>query len=370
MALYKRGGVWWYEFEFNSERIRRSSQTTNKRVAEQVEAAYRTQLAKGEVGIETRKPVPTLREFGPRFEQEIEIHCAEKPNTVEFYRRKLKILLANDTLARMRLNRIEEAAIEAYTQARGRTSSRRNQLFAPGSINRELATLRRLLRLAHEWKLIQRIPRVRLLRGEKNREFVMSHQQEKNYLSVCPPLLCDIATLLVDTGLRLGEALSLAWPQVHLNPANGAKFGYLTVLSGKAKSRKSRNVPLSERVVTILKQQLPVESGLVFKRKDGSPLRNSDLGHMHASVRALLKLPADCVLHSLRHTFGTRLGEAGADAFTIMRLMGHSTVTVSQRYVHPSREAVELAFERMTTLNLQRVPTNPPTVGMGNAPVV
>jgi hypothetical protein len=49
------------------------------------------------------------------------------------------------------------------------------------------------------------------------------------------------------------------------------------------------------------------------------------------------------------------LGEAGADAFTIMRLMGHSNVTVSQRYVHPSPEAVELAFERLTVLNMQKV---------------
>ena len=50
------------------------------------------------------------------------------------------------------------------------------------------------------------------------------------------------------------------------------------------------------------------------------------------------------------------MGEAGADAFTIMKLMGHSTVTVSQRYVHPSPEAVELAFERLTAMNLRRVP--------------
>jgi integrase len=54
-------------------------------------------------------------------------------------------------------------------------------------------------------------------------------------------------------------------------------------------------------------------------------------------------MPADFVLHSFRHTFGTRLGETGADAFTIMRLMGHSTVTVSLRYVHPSPEAMENA---------------------------
>jgi site-specific recombinase XerD len=67
------------------------------------------------------------------------------------------------------------------------------------------------------------------------------------------------------------------------------------------------------------------------------------------------------VLHSLRHTFGTRLGESGADAFAIMRLKGHSTVTVSHRYVHPSPESVELFFERLTAMNLRRVPTSFPT---------
>jgi site-specific recombinase XerD len=59
----------------------------------------------------------------------------------------------------------------------------------------------------------------------------------------------------------------------------------------------------------------------------------------------------------LRHTFGTRLGESGADPFTIMRLMGHFTVTVSQRYVHPSPAAVELAYERLMALNRQKVAT-------------
>jgi uncharacterized protein YdeI (YjbR/CyaY-like superfamily) len=45
------------------------------------------------------------------------------------------------------------------------------------------------------------------------------------------------------------------------------------------------------------------------------------------------------------------LGEAGADAFTIMRVMGHSTVTASQKYVHPTPEAVERAFERLEAMN-------------------
>ena len=55
--------------------------------------------------------------------------------------------------------------------------------------------------------------------------------------------------------------------------------------------------------------------------------------------------------HSFRHTFGTRLGESGADAFTIMKLMGHSSVTVSQKYVYPSPEAMERAVERLEALN-------------------
>lgn len=183
------------------------------------------------------------------------------------------------------------------------------------------------------------------------------------------PLL-DVSVLLLDTGLRLGEALTMEWPQVRLEPAQGAKFGYLTVLSGKAKSRKSRNVPLSERVVAMLRKLEPKETGHVFRREDGGPLTADRLDQQHARIRGLLKLPADFVLHSLRHAFGTRLGESGADAFTIMRLMGHSTVTVSRRYLHPSPEAVERAFERLNAMNLQRVPTNSPTAGQADSSAV
>jgi integrase len=298
------------------------------------------------------------------------VQCAEKPRTVEFYKAKLKTLLEDETLASARLDTIDEAAIESYVQARSRVKSRRKKALAPGSINRELATLRRLLRLAQEWKEIARVPKVRLLRGEHHREFVLSPLHEPAYLAACPMPLADVSLLLLDTGLRLGEALSLEWPQVKLNPARGAKFGYLTVSPGKAKNGRGRNVPLSERVVAMLRSREPQGSGLVFRREDGSEFTQSTLDYHHAAVRKLLKMPSDFVLHSLRHTFGTRLGEAGADAFTIMRLMGHSTVTVSQRYVHPSPESVELAYERLTVMNLQRVPTNSPTVVTGEASAI
>ena len=66
-------------------------------------------------------------------------------------------------------------------------------------------------------------------------------------------------------------------------------------------------------------------------------------------------MPAEFVVYSLRHTYGTRLGEAGADAFTIMRLTGHCSVTVSQRYVHPTRESLERAVKRLQTMNTQAI---------------
>ncbi len=75
------------------------------------------------------------------------------------------------------------------------------------------------------------------------------------------------------------------------------------------------------------------------------------LGKMHGSVRWVLNLSKEFVLHSLRHTMLIRFCESGADAFTIVRVAGHSNVVVSQRYIHPSPESVERAFQRLEVLN-------------------
>jgi len=56
----------------------------------------------------------------------------------------------------------------------------------------------------------------------------------------------------------------------------------------------------------------------------------------------------------------TRLGMLGVDAFTIMKIAGHSSITISQRYVHPSPESVERAFEKLEVSNQL-----PPRIGVG-----
>jgi integrase len=364
MAVYKRGKIWWYKFNWNGKPIRESTKQGNMRVAEQIEAAKRTALAKGEVGIKERCPSPTLADFAPKFSAAIETTCAEKPATVSFYKAKLKTLVKH--LGARRLEEIEEAEIELYTQMRTKVKSRRKRALSPASVNRELATLRRLLRMAHEWKILGRVPRIHLLRGEHQREFTLDHQQEKLYLEAAEAYgdLRDVAQVLLDTGLRIRECLTLEWTDVRLEPAEGAQHGYLTVRRKNAKNSKSRNVPLTARVVAVLRRRSPASGGLVFHRADGQGLCQTWLNQQHCDLRTLLKMPADFVPHSFRHTFGTRLGETGADAFTIMKLMGHSTVTISQRYVHPSPEAMESAVTRMEGWNgrMRGVGTNLGTV--------
>jgi len=347
MSIFKRGSVYWFHFMFNGEHVQRSTKQGNPKVARQIEAAHRTALAMGEVGIEARKPAPIFKEFAERFVSHVEARHENKPQTVAFYAAKLSRLLEYAPIGSARLDRIDEGLIEAYIVER-RAS------VGPATVNRELATLRRMLRLAQEWKEIQRVPRIRLLSGERTREFVLSRQQEAIFLSACPQPLHDIAVLMLETGLRIGEALHLEWSDVTLRPLNGARFGFIRIREGKSKNAK-RVIPLTDRAAALLLGRWNTRtSAVVFGNREGQPYVGTSINHLHQTVcnpkvngKRKRIFPRDFVLHSLRHTMLTRLGESGVDAFTIMRIAGHSSITVSQRYIHPTPEAVERAFERL-----------------------
>jgi integrase len=197
---------------------------------------------------------------------------------------------------------------------------------------------------------------------------------ERAYLAACPPILRDVATLLIDSGLRVGEAINLRWPDVHLDPISNSRYGWIQVRDGKSKNAK-RAVPLVPRSHKLLREKwdsiveeqkkareqsdpVPSISEWVFPGDSQErPILATSLAHMHTKVcrpiidgKQVFSFPEKFVLHGLRHTFLTRLGESGADAFTIMKVAEHSSVTVSQRYVHPTSGTVELAFERMERL--------------------
>jgi integrase len=140
-----------------------------------------------------------------------------------------------------------------------------------------------------------------------------------------------------------------------LDAANGKRLGFLFVREGKSKNAR-RHVSLTSRVQEMLvNRSLESKSEYVFASYAGKPYLVTSLDHLHKKVKGDLQLPNDCVLHSLRHTFLTRFGEAGADAFTIKKVAGHSSVTISQRYILPTPEGQERAFERFANLNHEAV---------------
>jgi integrase len=208
MSVYKRGRVYWYNFEFQGKRHQGTARLRNERLARQFEAKLRSDLALGLVGLTQLKPGPTLEKYAKQFREYVQTNNINHPWTVAFYEEKLARLLDYNPLAGCRLAHIEEPLIEEYKR-------HRRKKVGIATVNRELATLRRALHLAyHTFKLITRVPKITLLAGEVEREFVLSYAEEEAYLAAAEPTLHDFAVLSLDTGVRAGEGVSLAWTDV------------------------------------------------------------------------------------------------------------------------------------------------------------
>src|SRR5438309_8641124 len=102
--IYKRGRVYWYKFMWQGLSVRESTKQGNDKVARQMEAAHRTSLAKGEVGIRDRKVIPTLAEFcKERFEPWVRSNFEKTcRNNWLWYRAGLRALLDHRALANRR----------------------------------------------------------------------------------------------------------------------------------------------------------------------------------------------------------------------------------------------------------------------------
>jgi integrase len=359
MAIYKRGSIYWYKFTFNGEAIRESTRQKNQHTARQMEAAHRASLAKGEVGIRETKAAPTLSAFcGQRMEPwaKSSFERTARSNWL-WYRTEIRALLSYSPLASGKLDAIgNELAAEfaSHRLAAGKQVS---------TVNGSLRVLRRALRLAKQWGVLDAAPAISLLPGERHRERVVTLEEEAKYLEASPEPLSSIATVLADTGLRPDECYRLRWE--NLTWTNGT-HGTLLITHGKTGAAR-RQLYLTPRVRFILETRwefggspqdgwvwpAPTMSGHV----DHSSLKKQHAGafanaNAELTRKALASNTKPCllkpwVLYSFRHTFLTRLGESGCDAWTLARIAGHSSIAISSRYVHPSEDAVQNAMSRL-----------------------
>ena len=343
MSLYRRGDVWWSRIVRRGERIDRTTRQRNKADAQRVEARWITQITQAGESLaplrQTQYPL-LMFQFEERFFAYLKNNTSAR--TAEFYRQAWKPFASRFA---GHITQITPASVEAWVQERRKHVS-------VARTNATLRTLRRALRLAEEWKLILKAPKITLLPGEHAREFVISDELLKKMLKHedCTQLLRSLLPFLIDCGLRISEACTRQWEHIGLEPKTGATLGWVYVERGKSKAAK-RYVPLTQRAHTILKKLKKVStSPYVFPAADGGQLSRHWASEQFRTLRDAMELPDDCVVHSCRHTFCTRLGESGCDAFTIMKLAGHSSITISQRYVHPTPERLESAIMRLERL--------------------
>ena len=351
--IYKRGKFYWYKFVWQGRLVRESTKQGNDKVARQMESAHRVSLAKGEVGLRDKKPAPTLNSFliqrfepwaKARFERNV-------PETWRWYRTAMRAILKYKPLASAPLDKITSERISEFAAHRQAL----NMQIA--SVNNTLRGLRRMLRLAVEWGALEVTPQVKKLPGERHRERVVSGAEEARYLAAAPEPLASIAAVLVDTGLRPEECFRLCWESIAW--VNG-RHGTLQVTHGKTAAAR-RLLPMTPRVRAILESRWeradkPVEGWVWPAPTRSRHIEPSSLRKQHARTfeaiaeqahRHNLRPVSPFVLYTLRHTFLTRLGESGCDAWTLARIAGHTSIGISSRYVHPSDDAVLSAMSRL-----------------------
>jgi integrase len=356
MSIYKRGQVYWYKFMWNGEVVRESTKQGSDKVARQIEAAHRTSLAKGEVGIREKKSAPTLIEFcEKRFEPWIESTTSRK-TWLDFYRVGLRAIKKYRPLATLRL---DEVTTEKASEFAG---DRQAQGLQVSTVNSSLRVLRRVLRIASEWGLLNSVPKIRMLPGERHRERVVTFEEEAKYLAAGPEPLASVGAVLVDTGMRPEECYRLRWEAITwVNGRNGT----ILITHGKTKAAR-RVLPMSLRVRSILQERWrlagnPEEGWAWTAPTHSGHIEPSSLKKQH---RKALRLSGvrPFVLYSLRHTFLTRLGESGCDAWTLAKIAGHNSISISARYVHPSEDAVLSAVERLGRHKIGHIEDSVPEV--------
>ena len=183
---------------------------------------------------------------------------------------------------------------------------------------------------------------------EIRRERVLTFDEERKYLAAAGQPLHDIATIMLELGLRPGEVFAIRCEDVHL----GTVPAFLHILSGKT-SNAVRDVPITKRAREVLKARLCKAKGsYIFPRRVGTghdwsqPMSELEPAHRKALRESKV---ARFRIYDLRHTAATRAAEAGADVLSLAKLLGHSDLKTTERYVHLSKRHlgdVQVRIER------------------------
>jgi integrase len=330
MGLVKRGKYWCLRFTYHGQQVRRSTGTTDRRLAEAILGKVRAQIVEGRFFETLEEKTRTFDELMERYLTE---HAAKKsePRHYHGYAKRLTAFFGGRTLGEITPKLIADYKVLRYAAG-----------LKPASINRELASLKKAFNLAvREWEWCRENPvsKVSMERENNQRDRWLSVEEEARFLQGCAPWLHDLVTFALHTGMRMGEILALTW--------RGVDFSRRTVMVVRSKNGERRTIPVNETVLSVLKEKAKVRSlktDVVFCSKVFTPIES---GHLRRSFRLALSKAQieDFRFHDLRHTFATRLVQAGVDLYKVQRLLGHKSPIMTQRYAHHYPESLRDGVE-------------------------
>ena len=219
------------------------------------------------------------------------------------------------------------------------------------TINRDLAVLRRMMKLAERKRLINDSPfrdeEFLEERRQRRRPHILSFEEENRLLAAAEPHIRALAVLILETGMRsLREALSLCWKDVDF--VNDV----IHVRESKTIAGE-RTIPMSYRCKTELLQWRsligPEFSCHVFPnmQKPEKPLK--DLRRSWANALKKAAIPYFW-LYDLRHTLASRLSQAGVSPIFVAQIIGHSSTSILSTYVRAIDEYRRDAIHKLEIL--------------------
>ena len=227
---------------------------------------------------------------------------------------------------------------------------KRIQETGPAMVNRSLQCLRRMLHIAHEDGKIQTVPKIRLLKEPPARKGFLEPAKFAELLGALPGYLRPLIMFLYWCGVRVGEALQIEWTQVDL------KRRLITLHEDQTKNSEARMIPLPSAVVSMLRERQK-ESGPVF---DGTNLRTEwaracaavGLGTMKEEKSAAgwqWRRYSGLKVHDLRRSAVRNLRKVGVPETVAMKISGHKTRHVFDRYNIVSTDDVSQAMRLLET---------------------
>lgn len=341
MTIRKRKdtGKWVCDFYYNGERIVRTLKfARTKKEAEQAEAVIMNKVIQQAYGFE---PKPDM--LFENFVIETFLPYSEA-NKKSFYSDVLICRVLVKAFRGKTLRQITPPIIEEFKQERLNAPTKHGHKRSPATVNRLLSVLSKIFSLATDAEIVDSNPcrKVRKFRLNNQRLRVLSPEEETRLLAALEnsKLVKQIVVFALNTGLRRGEIFSLKWSDVDF------ERGMIQIR--ESKSNKGRAVPMNSTIRTLLRS-LKRKSEYVFP----SPKTGGRLNQIKRSFRRAVMEAGivDFRFHDLRHTAATRMADAGADPFTLMKILGHSDIRMTARYTHATDVALKRAVENLDVLS-------------------